>query len=112
MADFLGPIYVIFAILCLVDLGSGYTMFIPTRGVDGPTIVNAVINNWIKIFGWFKIFESDWGSGFNGHLMKALAANCDFTIELAEPRNHRSIGKVERSIGILQKVLNLSLIHI
>ena len=38
--------------------------------------------------------------------MKALAANCDFEIELAEPRNHRSIGKVERSIGILQKVLN------
>ena len=106
MADFLGPIYLIFSILCLVDYATGYTMFIPTEGVDGNTIVNAITENWIKIFGWFKTFESDWGSGFNGHIMQALAACCDFEIELAEPRNHRSIGKVERNIGILQKVLN------
>ena len=38
--------------------------------------------------------------------MKALAAACSFHIELAEPRNHRSIGKVERVIGMVQKILN------
>ena len=38
--------------------------------------------------------------------MKALCKASNIKLELAEPRNHRSIGKVERLIGFLQKVLN------
>ena len=105
-ADFLGPIYGRYYILVLVDYATGFTMLIPTVGCDALTVAHAIINNWIRIFGYFRIFESDWGSGFNNQLMDYLSKIADFKHELAEPRNHRSIGKVERVIGFLQNVIN------
>ena len=81
-------------------------MLIPTNGCDGETVIHALINYWIRIFGYFKVFESDWGSGFSNLLIKYLSKMLDFDIELAEPRNHRSIGKVERTIGFLQSIIN------
>ena len=105
-ADFLGSIFGRYYILVLVDYATGYTMLIPTNGTDAPTIIESIIKYWIPIFGWFSIFESDWGSGFNSKIMKALTKIAGIKLELAEPRNHRSIGKVERTIGFLQTILN------
>ena len=64
-ADLLGPIYHDYYILVLVDYATGFSMLIPLDGCDGLTIAHAILNNWFKIFGYFRIFESDWGSGFN-----------------------------------------------
>ena len=105
-ADFLGPVFGDYYILVLVDAATGYTMLIPTHGTDAPTVVEAILRNWIPIFGWFDTFESDWGSAFNSKIMKALTRASGINLELAEPRNHRSIGKVERIIGFVQSILN------
>ena len=71
-ADFLGPIYKKYHILVMVDYATGYTMLIPTENVDAQTVIQAITDNWVKIFGWFDIFKSDWGSGFNNHIIEAL----------------------------------------
>ena len=105
-ADFLGPIYKKYHILVMVDYATGYTMLIPTTNVDAQEVVNAILENWVKIFGWFDIFESDWGSGFNNNIIEALTRAANIKLEIAEPRNHRSIGKVERTIGFIQSILN------
>ena len=105
-ADFLGPIFSEYNILVLIDYATGYTILAPTHGQDAVTIVETILRHWIPIFGWFKVFESDWGSGFNSHIMKALTKASGVNLELAEPRNHRSIGKVERVIGFIQSILN------
>ena len=105
-ADFLGSVFGKYYILVLVDYATGYSMLIPTHGTDAATIVDSILRNWIPIFGWFNTFESDWGSGFNSQIIKALTKAGGIKFEMAEPRNHRSIGKVERIIGFLQKVIN------
>ena len=105
-ADFLGTIYNRYYILVLVDYATGYTMLIPTTNTDFQTVVNAILNHWVKIFGWFETFESDWGQGFNSKVLEALTRSATIKLELAEPRNHRSIGKVERTIGFLQSIIN------
>ena len=103
-ADFLGHVHGRYYILVLIDYATGYTMLIPTKGTDAITIVNAILSRWVPIFGWFTTFETDWGSGFNSLIMRALARSTKFDIQFAEPKNHRSIGKVERVIGFLQTV--------
>ena len=105
-ADFLGAIYGKYYILVLVDYATGYTMLIPTTNCDVQEIVHAIIHYWVKIFGWFETFESDWGQGFNSKVLEALMRTAKIKLELAEPRNHRSIGKVERTIGFIQSIIN------
>ena len=104
--DFLGPVYANNHILVIVDYATGYTMLIPTEGTDALTIVDALMTYWIPFFGWFSTIETDWGPGFNSQLIKSLMKASGIKLELAEPRNHRSIGKVERVIGFIQKILN------
>ena len=106
-ADFLGPIYGKYYILVLVDYATGYTLLIPTVGCDGITVVNSIFDKWVPLFGWFNVFETDWGSGFNNQLINALTAKLNIKHHLAEPRNHRSIGKVERVIQMVQQTLQI-----
>ena len=105
-ADVLGPIYGRYNILVLVDYATGFCMLIPIEGVDALTIAKAIYDHWFRIFGHFRIFESDWGSGFNNIFMEYLADVLNCPHEIAEPRNHRSIGKVERVIGFIQSIVN------
>ena len=104
--DFLGPVYFRYYILVIIDYATGYVMLIPTVGCDAITIAKMLIDYWIRIFGYFTKLETDWGSGFTSKLIKYLSKLLNFDHELAEPRNHRSIGKVERIIGFLQSVIN------
>ena len=110
-ADFLGPVYGKYYVLVLVDAATGYVMLTPTDGCDALTVVNTILRKWIKTFGWFKTLETDWGSGFGNKLVRSLlkcavVGKDNVRLELGEPRNHRSIGKVERIIGYLQNVIN------
>ena len=105
-ADFLGPVYGKYYVLVLVDKTTGYSMLIPTNGCDAMTIIDSILRRWVPIFGWFTTFECDWGSGFASKLVAAFTELSGMKQELAEPRNHRSIGKVERVIGFLQTVMN------
>ena len=105
-ADILGSIYQRFYILVLVDYATGFSMLIPMEGCDAMSIAHAIIDYWIRIFGYFKFLETDWGSGFTNRLMRYIEKLLDYEHQIAEPRNHRSIGKVERVIGFLQGVIN------
>ena len=105
-ADILGPVYSRYYILVLVDYATGYSMLIAMEGCDALSIAHAIINHWIRIFGCFQFLETDWGSGFTSTLFKYLSQLLNYEHEIAEPRNHRSIGKVERVIGFLQAVIN------
>ena len=105
-ADFLGPVYGRYHILVLVDYATGYAMLIPTNGSDAVTVIEAILRHWIPIFGWFTTFETDWGSGFTAKITQGLMRSVNCHTEIAEPRNHRSVGKVERIIGLIQTTLN------
>ena len=105
-ADILGPIYQRYYILVLVDYATGYSMLIPMEGCDSLSIAQAIIDYWIRIFGCFEKLETDWGSGFTNKLLESLSKLLGYEHQIAEPRNHRSIGKVERVIGFLQSVIN------
>ena len=105
-ADCLGPIYGRYYILVLVDYATGFTMLIPMEGADALSIAQAILQHWFRIFGYFRLFESDWGPGFNNLFMEYLTDILDCPHEIAEPRNHRSIGKVERVIGFVQSIIN------
>ena len=104
-ADFLGPIYARFYVLVIVDQRSGFCRLITTDGCDALTVLENLINKWITLFGYPRLFESDWGAGFNNRLMNTFAELTGMKIEIAEPRYHRSIGKVERVIRVVQNII-------
>ena len=106
MLDLLGPIYFKYYILVIVDYFTGYTVLRGIANSGAEQIADELINNWIPTFGIFEKFESDYGSGFNNELMARLGRAFNIEIHYSEPRNHQGIGKVERVIGVLQKILN------
>ena len=89
-------------ILILVDYCTGWTMMIPTKTNDSYTVVDALIRKWIPLHGTFKYFDSDQGSGFIANVTKLLIQGLDTDLQFAEPGYHRGIGKVERTIRIIQ----------
>ena len=91
-----------FYILVLVDYCTGWTMLIPTKTNDAYTVVDALLRKWIPLFGMFKYFDSDQGSGFISRVLKLLLIGINADLQLAEPGYHRGIGKVERTIKIIQ----------
>ena len=103
--DILGTIYSKYNILVMIDYATGYCMLLPMEGAGALQVVKAIVDNWFRIFGYFYLFESDWGSDFNNLIMQYLSELLDFPHELAEPRNHHSIGKVERVLGFVQSIL-------
>ena len=107
MADFLDCVLGKYHILVIVDYGSNYAMLIPCEHCDTRAVVDALISHWIPVFGLFKSFETDFGSGFNNNVMKILMKITGIKHTFAEARNHRGIGKVERLIGYIQTIFNL-----
>ena len=107
MVDFLGPIFGKYCILVIIDYGSGYTMLVPTTGSGTQVVIDAIMDKWTPIFGWFKRIESDFGPSFNCNLIKQLFKSAGIDQKFAEARNHRGIGKVERIIGFIQNLINL-----
>ena len=103
--DFLGPVYGRFYLLFIIDYATGYCRILPTDGCDAITVIELLFKRWVSDFGWFKLLETDWGSAFNSKLLAVLSRLAEFNIELAEPQNHRSIGKVERAIGMGQNII-------
>ena len=107
MADFLDCVLGKYHILVIVDYGSNYAMLIPCEHCDTRAVVDALLSHWIPVFGLFKSFETDFGSGFNNNVMKILMKITGIKHTFAEARNHRGIGKVERLIGYIQTIFNL-----
>jgi len=107
MADFLDCVLGKYHILVIVDYGSNYAMLIPCEHCDTRAVVDALLQHWIPVFGLFKSFETDFGSGFNNNVMKILMKVTGIKHTFAEARNHRGIGKVERLIGYIQTIFNL-----
>ena len=105
MFDFIGSIYGKYYILALIDYCTGYTMLIPTVGTDVQTVVYCILQYWIPVFGKFKYLDCDYGPGFTNKVFRALMKAQAVNLQFAEPKNHRSIGKIERVIGFVQSIL-------
>ena len=91
-----------FYILVLVDYCTGWTMLIPTKTNNAYTVVDAILRKWIPLHGLFKYFDADQGSGFIANVTKLLIQGLDTDVQFAEPGYHRGIGKVERTIKMIQ----------
>ena len=103
--DFAGP-YAFGLYICVIcDHFSGYVLLVPTYGCDAEAALQAIIQEWTTLFGWFKFISSDRGPAFLSELLKRCIVLLGSEQHLAEARNHRSIGKVERAIKILQEAL-------
>ena len=89
-------------ILVLVDYCTGWTMLLPTQTNDAYTVVDALIRKWIPLHGTFKYFDSDQGSGFISNVLKLLCVGLGTDLQFGEPGYHRGVGKVERTIRIIQ----------
>ena len=76
-----------------------------TRSCGTEIVLNMLLNRWIPIFGWFKIFESDLGSAFNSKLTKHIIETTGIKQHFSEPRNHKGTGKVERVIRLIQQII-------
>ena len=106
MADFLGPIYSSYYILVIIDYGSGYCMLKGTIGCGVENVLNMVLDRWVPILGWFDVFESDLGSAFRASLIRRIYNLIGVKQVWSEPRNHKGTGKVERTIRLIQQIIN------
>ena len=106
MADFLGPIYNSYYILAMIDYGSGYCMLKGTVGCGVENVLNMVLDRWVPILGWFDVFESDLGSAFRASLIRRIYNLIGIHQVWSEPRNHKGTGKVERTIRLIQQIIN------
>ena len=80
-------------------------LLIPTLSNDARAAAEAIYNEWVTLFGWFKEISSDRGAAFTNEVIRRIYDLFNIKQNLAEARNHRSIGKVERVIKILQEAL-------
>ena len=100
MADFLGYCIV------LIDYGSGYCMIDGIYGCGVENVLNMILDRWVAIMGWFEVFESDLGSAFRAGLIRRIFDLLGIHQIWSEPRNHKGTGKVERTIRLIQQIIN------
>ena len=107
MCDYAGPFHGILYFLLIVDHFTGYCVACPAWGTGAEEAMYLILNNWICMFGWYEIISSDRGSAFIDELNQRLHKLFGIKYNLAQARNHRSVGKVERVIRIFKEKLQL-----
>ena len=63
-----------------------------------------MVNKWCPIMGWFEILSSDRGSAFTSEIVARFCNLLNINHNLAEPRNHCSIGKVEIMVKVVKQI--------
>ena len=92
-------------ILVLIDYSTGWTMLIPCNNNDVITCATAFINSWIPLHGLFSYIDTDYGGSFSATTFQLLNEALGTNLQYAEPRKHRSTGKVERVIQFIQNYI-------
>ena len=105
IVDYAGPFHGGLYILVIIDHFTGYVILVPVYNTGAEDAMYSILNEWVVLFGWYKYISSDRGSAFIKELNKRIHNLFGIKDILAEPRNHRSIGKVERMIGIIKNIL-------
>ena len=105
MADFAGPFFGKHYILVIIDYFSGWTMLAPAPSCTTTVVIDALLHKWVPFHGWFSTIETDLGSAFISQMLKELCELHNVEQHFAEARNHRSTGKVERIIGLIQQII-------
>ena len=105
MFDFIGSILQRYYIMAIIDYCTGWTLLIPCYNTGIQTVVDCIISQWIPLHGQFRYLECDYGSSFSSAVWRALMQAQGVNMQFAEPKNHRSIGKVERVIGFVRSIL-------
>ena len=87
--------------LVLVDLATRFCMSCIIYDKKPDTIIKALFNTWIVIFGPPRRFLSDNGCEFNNESMKCLGENFNITIMCTAAESPWSNGICERLNGVL-----------
>ena len=105
MADFIGPFFKKYYILVFIDYFTGWTMLSDSKSCGTQVVLDMLLNKWVPIFGWFKVFETDLGSAFTSNLTQYIIETIGVKQHFSEPRNHKGTGKVERVIKLIQQII-------
>lgn len=113
--DHAGPFLKSLYILVIVCHYTGYVMLVPSFGTGAEETMDGILNHWMPIFGWYRYLSSDRGGAFIDEVNKRIENMMGVTQIFAEPRNHRSVGRVERAVRMVKdglQVWNLESNHL
>lgn len=95
-------------ILGIVDNFSGYPMLLPLKSTDSKSIITAVCDNWINIFGVPQKIHSDNGSYFTSTDFHNFCDKFNILKTYSPPYNPQSNGIVERLFKTIKPLLYIS----
>jgi len=77
-------------ILTLLDQFSRYVAAVPLPDKSARSVVNAIMTNWISLYGAPATIRMDQGKEFDNNLLKNLLNALDVNIKLGFSHNHQS----------------------
>ena len=95
-----------FYILVLIDYSTGYVMLEVCDSASAQAVSNMIFERWIPILGWFKTFETDYGTAFDNNVLSRICKALKIEMKFSEPYNHKGTGKVEAKIKFIQQIIN------
>ena len=95
-----------FYILVLIDYSTGYVMLEACDAASAQAVSNMIFQRWIPILGWFKTFETDYGTAFDNNVLSRICKALKIEMKFSEPYNHKGTGKVEAKIKFIQQIIN------
>lgn len=93
------------SVLSIIDIFTGYTRCIPTKGKSNTDAINALLINWISIFGKPYSIQNDGGDGFKHQNYNKFLENMDINQTKGNPYKATTQGRIERVHKELNKCL-------
>ncbi|XP_047501513.1 KRAB-A domain-containing protein 2-like [Penaeus chinensis] len=92
-------------VLVIVDQLSRFTQLVPLKDKRAVTVTNALINDFITIFGPPQAFICDNGTEFSNSLLRAVCKLLETKINFTTPYHPESNGLCERTNRIVKDTL-------
>ena len=81
-------------LLTIIDLFTGWAKAVPLPDMTIKTVVNVLVDRWIKVYGIPERFHSDQGTQFESRLSESSALHIEKSKTM--PYNPQGNGKIER----------------
>ena len=110
-ADVLGPALLATKsraryILVMSDLFTKYAVTVASQDMTAATVANAIIDEWIMIFGAPDVIHTDQGSNFNSELMQDICRIFMIEKTRTTPYHPQGNGQVERFNRVIADALS------
>ncbi|XP_042856081.1 KRAB-A domain-containing protein 2-like [Penaeus japonicus] len=92
-------------VLVIVDQLSRFTQLVPLKDKQAVTVTNALINDFITIFGPPQAFICDNGTEFSNSLLRAVCKLLETKINFTTPYHPESNGLCERTNRVVKDTL-------